>query len=135
MALPLTTDECTELERRVRVSTFARRTRGARVILMLANGDSYSTIEATVPCERNSINRWRRRFLADGLDGLRARHRGQPPTVTQAASTVEPAGRGSRTRFRQDCGAAAAAIGAASRHSVRRRGPGPVAASASCALQ
>jgi hypothetical protein len=80
--------------------------------------------------------RWRRRFLADGLDGLRARYRGQPPTVlTSAASTVEPAGRGSRTRFRQDCGAAAAAIGAASRHSVTRRGPGPVAASASCALQ
>ena len=42
------------------VSRFARRTRGARVILMLANCDSYSTIEATVPCYRNYINRWRR---------------------------------------------------------------------------
>jgi Homeodomain-like domain len=133
----LTTDERTELERHVRsLKIRAEDARRARVILMLANGDSYSTIEATVPCYRNYINRWRRRFLADGLDGLRARYRGQPPTVlTPAASTGEPAGRGSRTRSRQDCGAAAAAIDAASRHSVTPRGPGPVAASASCALQ
>jgi hypothetical protein len=68
---------------------------------MLANGDSYSTIEATVPCYRNYINLWRRRFLADGLDGLCVRSRGQPPTVlTPAAATVEPAGCGSRTAFR-----------------------------------
>ena len=41
MALTLTTDERTELERRL------------RVILMLADGESYSTIEATVPCYRD----------------------------------------------------------------------------------
>ena len=41
--------------------------------------------------------------------------------------------RRSRTRARQGCGAAA--IGATSGHSVTRRRPGPVAASASCALQ
>jgi hypothetical protein len=48
---------------------------------MPANGDSYSTIEATVPYYRDYINRWRRLFLADRLDGLRARYRGQPPTI------------------------------------------------------
>src|ERR687897_518678 len=82
MALTLTTDERTELERRVRsLKIRAEDARRARVILMLANGDSYSTIEATVPCYRDYINRWRRRFLADRLEGLRARYRGQPPTV------------------------------------------------------
>ena len=48
---------------------------------MLAKGDSYSVIEATVPCYREYINRWRRRFLDDRLEGLRPRYRGQPPTV------------------------------------------------------
>ena len=82
MALTLTTDERTELERRVRsLKIRAEDARRARVILMLANGDSYSTIEATVPCYRDYINRWRRRFLADRLEGLRPRYRGQPPTV------------------------------------------------------
>ena len=52
---------------------------------MLAAGDSYSTIEATVPCYRDYINRWRRRFLVDRLAGLRARYRGQPPTVLTPA--------------------------------------------------
>ena len=51
MALTLTTDERTELERRVRsLKIRAEDARRPRVILMLANGDSYSTIEATVPC-------------------------------------------------------------------------------------
>jgi len=52
---------------------------------MLANGDSYSAIETAIPCYRDFINRWRRRFLADRLDGLQARYRGQPPTVLTAA--------------------------------------------------
>jgi transposase len=52
--------------------------RRARVILMLADGASYSTIEATVPCFRDYINRWRRRFLADRLEGLRPRYKGHP---------------------------------------------------------
>src|SRR5215207_6362861 len=82
MALTLTTDERTELERGVRsLKIRSEDARRARVILMLANGDSYSTIEATVPCFRDYINRWRRRFVADRLDGLRARYRGQPPTI------------------------------------------------------
>src|SRR5579862_2007060 len=86
MALTLTTDERTELERRVRsLKIRSEDARRARVILMLANGDSYSTIEATVPCFRDYINRWRRRFLADRIDGLQPRYRGQPPTVLTPA--------------------------------------------------
>ena len=85
MALTLTTDERAELERRVRsLKIRAEDARRARVILMLANGESYSTIEATVPCYRDYINRWRRRFLTDRLDGLRARYKGQPPTILTA---------------------------------------------------
>src|SRR5580765_2542605 len=86
MALTLTTDERAELERRVRsLKIRSEDARRARVILMLAKGESYSTIEATVPCYRDYINRWRRRFLSDGLEGLQPRYRGQPPTVLTAA--------------------------------------------------
>ena len=73
MALTLTSDERAELERRLRsLKIRAEDARRARVILMLADGASYSTIEATVPCYRDYINRWRRRFLAKRLDGSAA---------------------------------------------------------------
>src|SRR5215510_9233361 len=86
MALTLTSDERAELERRVRsLKIRAEDVRRARVIVMLADGASYSAIEATVPCYRDYINRWRKRFLAKRLDGLHPRYRGQPPTVLTAA--------------------------------------------------
>src|SRR6516164_7100942 len=86
MALTLTSRERAELQRRVRsLKIRAEDARRARVILMLANGDSYSTIETAIPCYRDYINRWRRRFLTDRIDGLRARYRGQPPTVLTPA--------------------------------------------------
>ena len=61
------------------------------------------------------------RATVDGADAGGKHRGGRWPPVTNAIPL--------------DCGAAAAEIGAASRHSVTRRGPGPVAASASCALQ
>jgi len=83
------------IHHRGQLSTYIRRVRSlkirsedarrARVILMPADGESYSTIEAVVPCYRDYINRWWRRFLADGLDGLRARYRGQRPRVLTPA--------------------------------------------------
>jgi transposase len=86
MALTLTSGERIELERRVRsLKIRSEDARRARVILMLADGDSYSTIEAMVPCFRDYINRWRRRFLADRIEGLRPRYKGQPPTVLTPA--------------------------------------------------
>src|SRR5215467_1816779 len=86
MALRLTNDERAELERRTCSRTIAAEdTRRAPVILMLADGKSYSTIETTVPCYRDFINRWRRRFLAERLDGLVSHHYSQPPSVLTAA--------------------------------------------------
>src|SRR4029453_17418510 len=38
-----------------------------------------------VRCCGEDINRWRRRFVADRLEGLQARYRGQPPTVLTPA--------------------------------------------------
>ena len=86
MALTLTTDERTELERRASSRTIrAEDAKRAKVILMLADGTSYSTIEATLWCHRDYINRWRRRFVAGRLDGLRSAHKGQkPPVLTPA---------------------------------------------------
>lgn len=86
MALTLTADERTELQRRVRsLKIRAEDARRARVILMLADGEAYSTIEAALPCYRDYINRWRRRFVAQRLDGLRPRYRGSMPTVLTPA--------------------------------------------------
>jgi hypothetical protein len=42
---------------------------------MLAGGTSYSTIEATLCCYRDYINRWPRCFVAGRLDGLRSAHK------------------------------------------------------------
>jgi transposase len=82
MALTLTVDERTELQRRVRsLKIRAEDARRARVILMLADGASYSTIETTIPCYRDYINRWRRRFLAGRLEGLCPRYRGASPWI------------------------------------------------------
>jgi len=75
MALILTSDERTELATRLRSrKTRAEDARRARVILMLADGASYSMIETALPCYRDYINRWRRRFLAKRLGGLQAGH-------------------------------------------------------------
>ena len=73
MALTWTSAERAELERRVRsLKIRAADARRARVVLTLADGASYSTIETAVPCYRDYSNRWRRRFLAGRGEGLRA---------------------------------------------------------------
>jgi transposase len=86
MALELTTDERTELERRVRSRKIrAEDSRRAHVILMLARGDSFSTITAVVGCYPDYISRWKQRFEAERLTGLRAKYCGQPATVRTPA--------------------------------------------------
>src|ERR1051326_5453420 len=86
MALTLTSDERTELERRAMSRTIrAEDAKRAKVILMLADGTSYSIIEATLWCYRDYINRWRRRFVGRRLDGLRSGHKGQKPSVLTPA--------------------------------------------------
>jgi transposase len=86
MALTLTADERDELERRVRSRKIrAEDARRARVVLMLAAGDSYGAIGAALGCYPNYISRWKHRFETDRLEGLRAKYCGQPPTVRTPA--------------------------------------------------
>jgi transposase len=42
-------------------------------------------IETALPCYRDYINRWRRRFLAKRVAGLQAGHYSQPPSVLTPA--------------------------------------------------
>lgn len=86
MALSVTTDERTELERRTRSRKGRAETaRRARVILMLADGASYATITAAVRCPPAYVARWKQRFEATRLPGLEARYRGQPARVRTPA--------------------------------------------------
>ena len=86
MALTLTTDERHELERRRRSRKIrAEDARRAAVILMLADGASFTTISAAVGCFPDYINRWKQRFEREGLAGLRAKYCGQPPTLRTPA--------------------------------------------------
>jgi len=86
MALTLTADQRRELERRATSRTIrAEDAKRAKVILMLADGVPYSTIEASLWCYRDFINRWHRRFMAKGLDGLNSRHQRQRATVLTPA--------------------------------------------------
>jgi transposase len=86
MALTLTADERTELERRARSRKIrAEDARRAQVILMLAHGDSFTGIAAVLGCYPGYINRWRQRFETERLAGLQAKYRGQPATVRTPA--------------------------------------------------
>jgi transposase len=54
----------------------------ARMILMLADGYSYSDIQERLQTTAPTISRWKKRFQADGVNGLLERqHPGQKPTV------------------------------------------------------
>jgi transposase len=84
-ALELTVEEREELDARVRSrSCRAEDARRARLILMLADGASYLTIGASLPCNEHYISRWKKRFLAERLAGLYSRHAGRKPTTRTA---------------------------------------------------
>ena len=86
MALSLTPDECLELERRVRSRKIrAEDARRANVILMLAQGESYTTIAARLGCYPAYVTRWKQRFEAERVAGLQAEYRGQPARVRTPA--------------------------------------------------
>ena len=79
--LQLTPEEREELEARARSrSCRADDARRARLILMLAAGTSYRTIQANLPCNEHYILRWKTRFQDERLAGLYSRHRGRKPT-------------------------------------------------------
>jgi transposase len=53
----------------------------ARLILMLAEGASFTTIKQRLGTTAPTIIRWKHRFIAAGLDGLDTSHPGQPASV------------------------------------------------------
>jgi len=53
----------------------------ARLILMLAEGSSFSTIKQRLGTTAPTIIRWKQRFVAGGLRGLDTSHPGQPASV------------------------------------------------------
>jgi transposase len=59
----------------------ADESRRARIILLLADGYSYTAIGERVDCTAQTIATWKARYQADGIRGLRGRHRGSKPRV------------------------------------------------------
>lgn len=57
----------------------------AQLILMLAEGVSFTTIKRQLRTTAPTISRWKTRFLDSGLDGLDTHHPGQPASVLTAA--------------------------------------------------
>src|ERR1700685_2993521 len=51
----------------------------ARLILALADGKSYSAVEAELNTSRPTIARWRARFEQDPIQGLEGQYRGSRP--------------------------------------------------------
>ena len=57
----------------------------ARLILALADGQSYQVISKSLRTSAPTIARWKQRFEEHGLDGLDPRHQGSRPRVATAA--------------------------------------------------
>src|SRR5512144_1168450 len=77
-AMDLTESEVMELQRRASARTGrADSARHARLILLLADGLTWADIRAKLDCSDSYIDRWSKRFAADRLAGLFARHAGR----------------------------------------------------------
>jgi putative transposase len=50
----------------------------AHIILLLADGHAWDTIEAMLYCSSRTVDRWLKRFQADGVEGLAGKKRGRP---------------------------------------------------------
>jgi transposase len=50
----------------------------AHIILLLAEGYAWDTIEALLFCSSRTLDRWQKRFQAEGSEGLTGRKRGRP---------------------------------------------------------
>src|SRR5262245_19506842 len=75
-AIRLAPPERRELRARIRSQVLrAGDVRRARLILMLADGESWSAIEEALGCSSAYILRWKRRFEQHRLAGMFARHR------------------------------------------------------------
>jgi transposase len=86
----LTDPDRQTLQARVRAATTAQRdVLRARIVLAAADGDPNAQIARDLGVHVDTVRKWRRRYCADGLDGLRDRPRpGRQPVFT----AVEVAG-------------------------------------------
>ena len=74
----MTVSERRELKDRMRSRTLpAEDVRRARLILLLAQGQSYLAIRHVLGCNANYISRWKGRFEAERLAGLYSHHPGR----------------------------------------------------------
>lgn len=79
-ALGLTSEERDVLQSLMRSRRAAAAdAKRARLVIMLDQGESWSTISRELPCTADYISRWKGRFEAERLGGLYARHRGRAP--------------------------------------------------------
>lgn len=84
--LRLTASDQEELENRARSRVLrAEDVRRARLILLLADGEPYTAIQAKLQCNRSYVSRWKGRFAEAGIGGLYARHQGRKRTVLTPA--------------------------------------------------
>src|SRR5262245_61136761 len=60
----------------------------AHIILLLADGHTWSVIEGMLLCSSRTIDRWRKRFEAGGIDSLLGRAAGSKPRWSEDAETV-----------------------------------------------
>lgn len=75
----LSGEERRELEARTRSRVLrAEDVRRARLILMLADGESYTRIQQALRCNPTYIASWKRRFATERLAGLFSHHQGRP---------------------------------------------------------
>src|ERR1051325_7640866 len=86
-AITLTADERAELEQMTQSRTLpAGDVFRARLILMLADGLPYRTIQERLDTTAPTISRWRDRFVKQRVAGLlEIRHPGQKPSVMRPA--------------------------------------------------
>lgn len=76
--MELTETERMELQRQATTRNGrADAARHARLILLLADGNTWAEIRAKLDCNDSFISRWSKRFAADRLAGLFARHCGR----------------------------------------------------------
>ena len=86
MLLTLTDEQRDELKKWAQSRTLpAGDVFRARLILALAEGQTYEQIKASLQTTAPTISRWKQRFEQNGLDGLDPRHKGSQPTVADAA--------------------------------------------------
>jgi len=84
--LRITPTERRKLQKLSRLrSARAEQVQRARLILMLAEGRTYSELERALGCSSPYITRWKRRFLESRVRGLESRYVGGRPRVRTAA--------------------------------------------------